>query len=356
MKSLPILMAALIAFPAIAQRSKNKTEVSVPSSVSYGVQYTLPRTAILIKVEATQTTFIPGPYAPWAEPLLGIKDAKTKAQSFWHIEKISFDTFADPDPTQMYKTNNPVGALLQLTPEGCLAGINSNAATGKKELPVSNSFTTKHQAKTLSFDYMIDNPNLSGRTAPEQRAAEAAFRILKVRATRYDIAAGLLDEFHPDGEAYQESFRELNAIEEKNLALFTGKSVTENSTFYFEYIPASEPTKGEVIFRFDENLGFLSKNDFSGKPVTIDVEKEVTSQPAEAQTSLLPATPSSGIYYRQPGIALVRLTKELAEIATTRVPIAQFGKIELLPADLIIEGFSVEFYPETGGIKSVSKK
>lgn len=353
MKLITLLMALLIATPAMAQRSKNKTETAPPSVIATGVPYTLPRTAIRVKLEATQTTFIPGPYAPWAEPLLGIKGAKTQAQSFWNIEKISFDTFGDPDPGQTYKTNSLDGALLQLTPEGCLVGINSNFTPGKRELPVSNSYTSGHQSKILSFDYLIDNPNLSGRAAPEQRAAEAAFRILKVRATRYDIAAGLLDEFHPDGDAYEESFRELQNIEEKNLALFTGKSVTENFTFYYDFIPSSEPAKGEVIFRFDENLGFLSKNDFSGKPVTIDVEK--TEKPGTEEVSN-PVTQTNGIFYRRPGMALVRLTKELAEIASTRLPVAQFGKIEFLPAELIQQGHSVEFHPETGGIKSISKK
>ncbi len=355
MKLVTILMALLIATPAMAQRSKNKTETLQQSATAEGIQYSLPRTAIRVKVEATQTAFIPGPYAPWAESLLGIKGAKTQSQSYWNIERISFDTFADPDPAQTYKTSSVDGALLQLTPEGCLAGINSNFTYEKKEPPVSNSFTSGYQAKTFTFDYLFDNPNLSGRTAPEQRASEAAFRILKVRNNRYEIAAGLLDEFHPDGKAYEESFDELQYIEETNLALFTGKSMTENFTFYYDFIPNSESVKGEVIFRFDENLGFLSKNDFSGKPFTIDVEKTAPAISAETQ-SALPTIQGKGIYYRQPGMANVRLTKELAEIATTRLPIAQFGKVELLPAELIRDNFSIEFHPETGGIKSVSRK
>ena len=142
-------------------------------------------------------------------------------------------------------------------------------------------------------------------------------------------------------------------MEEKNLALFTGKSITENFTFYYDFIPGPEPAKGEVIFRFDENLGFLSKNDFSGKPVTIDVEK--TEKPGPAEVSY-PVTQTQGIFYRRPGMAQVRLTKELAEIASTRLPVAQFGKIEFLPAELIQQGHSIEFHPETGGIKSISKK
>jgi hypothetical protein len=346
------IITLLLTLPLMAQRSKNKTEDVPPVAVSEGISYALPRTGIRIIIKARKTTHIPGPFAIFADPLLGIKDVFTLPQSVWEMESISFESFAEPDPTQVFKTNAMTIPYIQLTSDGCLAGFNSNVQDKREVKPIFNSLVFTGNGASNPFANSVQLSTSSGRTPVEQRAQEAANQVLKSRATRFDIVAGLLDERHPDGKAYEESLNELRKSEKELLELFVGRQQSDDYTFNFIYIPVSKSVKGEVIFRFDENLGFLAKNDFSGKPVMLDMDGEELPSGSSGMTN--PA--NSGLFYRQPGIGNVKLTKELTVIGTARLPIAQFGNVLPLPAELLNGGYCIEFNTETGAIKSISKK
>jgi hypothetical protein len=352
MRIFALIITLFLTLPLMAQRSKNKTEEVIPVVVSEGITYSLPRTGIRIIIRAIKTTHKPGPYAMYADPLLGIKDVVTLPQSVWEMKSISFESFTEPDPTQVFKTNPLTLPLIQLTSDGCLAGFNSSVPVNRNDKPVFNSLVFAGNGASNSFVSSVQLPASSGRTPVEQRAQEAATQILKSRTTRFDIVAGLLDERHPDGKAYEESLDELRKSENEMLELFTGRQHAEDYTFNYLYIPLSKSVKGEVVFRFDENLGFLAKNDFSGKPVMIDVEAEEVPSASSGTT-----TPgNAGLFYRQPGSGNVKLTKELSVIGTARLAIAQFGNVLPLSAELLNGSYSIEFHPETGALKSISKK
>jgi hypothetical protein len=355
MKILVMFVAMLLIIPAAAQR-RSATTAPDKLSVTDGIIYSLPRTGIRVHVKARQTTVAPGPYAPFAEQLLGIRDAKTQAQTIWEFENVRFETFAEPDPAQIYKATGGA-AFLQLTPSGILAGINSVTDLKSCISASSNSFATVNKAPDLTFNYLIDNPALTGRTSLDQRAVQAANRIIRARNLRFDIVSGLLDEFHPDGEAYKESLEELHNIEAELLSLFIGKSATEEYIFSFDYIPKTS-VRGDVIFRFDENRGFLPKSDLSGKPVIIDVERdEALAAKQTAVKGEQPVNPGfTGVYYRQPGTADIRISREFTVVATGRVTIAQFGEVSAIPRELLDGTYSIEIHHETGAIKSIQKK
>ena len=76
MKFLAFFLVILIVSPVFGQR-KGKDEVVTPAFVE-GVVYALPRTGINVKVQAVRETFQPGPYAAYAEQLLGIKNVAGK--------------------------------------------------------------------------------------------------------------------------------------------------------------------------------------------------------------------------------------------------------------------------------------
>jgi hypothetical protein len=352
MKIIALFLTLICTLPLLAQRSKNKTPEITPPAFSEGITYALPRTAIRITVEARQTQLTPGPYAAYADPMLGIKNAPVQPRSVWVMTRISFDTFSEPDPACVFKTSSQVPPLVQLSANGCIAGFNSNFPGKTDNALVTNSFLSGGDGQSAVFANAVQLPASSGKTPVEQRATEAAAHILKSRTARYDIVAGLLDEHHPDGKAYEASLEELRKSEKETVELFTGRHQTENFTFTYSFIPSGKPVKGEVLFRFDESLGFLAKNDFSGKPVTIDVEPEET--PAAGTENA--ANPESGLYYRNPGVGNVKLTRELTVIATARIPVAQFGSLLTLPEELLNGGYSIEYYPETGTVRSISKK
>ncbi|MCL1822029.1 MAG: DUF4831 family protein [Prolixibacteraceae bacterium] len=350
MKVLTMLLAMLMIVPAFAQK-KTKSEIADLPASTEGISYALPRTGIRVLINASQTTYVVGPYASYAEPLLGIRNASAQSQTVWEIESIEFETFAEPDPKHTYKASRGSANFLQLTADGILAGINSNAAPQPCCVKtITNSLAVPNKAADVTFDYLIDNPTISGRTTADQRAVQAANRILKARNVRYEIAAGMLDEFHPDGGAYEESFKALGEIEEKLLSLFVGKKVKENYSFSFDYIPGEEP-RNEVIFRFDENRGFLPKTDVSGKPVAIEVAKSGSENAVQSAGGM-----SGAIFYRQPAVADIKLMFELSVIATGRITIAQLGEIMPIPSSLLDGTYSIELHPQTGALKSIQRK
>ncbi len=357
MKQLTFLLAMLVTWPSLAQRSKSKTEDIQPIVISQGIPYSLPRTGIRVVIEATRTDFIPGPFAQYAETMLGIKGAMTQPQSFWEIGRVKFQNFREPDPDCYFMTGPGKSPLIQMTTDGCLSGFNSVPQPGKPMLPASNSFENASTNPAIRFTGTVSSPEQSGDGPLRERAFKSASLILKARSARYDIAAGMLDEFHPDGKAYEESFEELDRIEKKNLELFTGRSASGKAVFVFDFIPPAKTVRGEVLFRFDEKLGFLPKNDFSGKPVMMDVEKD-ESVPVKIESTLPVAETGSktGIFFRHPGFGNISLMKELTLLGTTRMEIAQFGIVFPVPEELLNGNYAIEFHPETGALKSVLKK
>lgn len=350
-----MILAVMLIIPAFSQRRSRSDEPAMPA-VAEGITYSLPMTGIRVVVKARQVTFAPGPYAAYAEQLLGIRDVKTQPQTIWDIEEVHFETFAEPDPAQVYKATGGA-AFLQLTPSGTLAGINSSAGTSDIKTVSSTSIATPNKTADLKFNYLIDNPALTGRTSIEQRAIQAANRILRTRDSRFNIATGMLDEFHPDGEAYEESINELQRIENELLSHFIGKSVIEKYVFTFDYLPKTS-VRGDVVFRFDENRGFLPKSDLSGKPIMIDVERneDLASRMSAVKGEQAASQQYTGVYYRVPGIADIRIYRELTVIGTGRAPIAQFGEVVNMPRELLDGTYAIELHPETGAIKSILKK
>jgi hypothetical protein len=69
-----------------------------------------------------------------------------------------------------------------------------------------------------------------------------------------------------------------------------------------------------------------------------------------------PAAGHSGVYYRVPGRATVKIMSDMNVIATARVTIAQFGVVAPFPEELLFGEYAIEYNTESGAIKSILKK
>ena len=369
MRILLVFLAVLLVIPSFGQRrSKDDEEVIAPTYVE-GITYSLPRTGIRIYVTAIKEEFEPGPYAAYAEQLLGISNVRTKASVKWMFEGVKMETFSEPDPNHVYKALGDAAYQVSLTPEGILAGINTGGENSEKIKVSSNMFIPEPETDDgFSWANFNDSPLYTPgdsttnfrpvRVGTETKAAEAAKRILESRRIQYDMASGMMDEFHPDGLAYQVSLGELKRIEADYLSLFVGRTTHRNQLFSFDFVPTSGASKGEVVFRFSDENGVVPASDLSGKPVMLKVEpvEELTRKYSAAKISDNPAAGESGVYYRMPGLADLQLNYELKTIATLRTVLAQFGEVAPFPEDLLNGEYSVTIHPETGAIKSVSGK
>ncbi len=363
-----IILTIFIVTPSFGQRNKKEDE-TIAQAFREGISYALPRTGVRIYVKAVKETFEPGPYAGYADQLLGITDAKTKASVKWSIQDIYLESFSEPDPDQVFKAYGYPSFLLSLTSDGCISGINSTVKTQESKVVKTNNLIVKPEPEDgFSFQNFNDSPlYFSGdstskfrpiRVSADQKASQAATRILKSRMTQYDMAAGLMDEFHPDGEAYKVSLRELKKIEKNYLSLFVGRTKFSDETFSFDFVPGASSEKGDVVFRFSDENGVVPSSDLSGKPVMLKVEteKNLTGKYSGLVKSENPSAGHNGIYYRMPGVANVSIVYELKTVSNARLTLAQFGAVAPVPDELLTGEYVIEFHPETGAIKSVTKK
>lgn len=363
-----IILTLLLVVPVFGQRRKKGDEEAGPGYVE-GITYALPRAGVRIKVKAVKETFEPGPYASYAQQLLGINDAKNRASVRWQLKDIVLESFSEPDPGRVYKAMGEGAFTVSLTPQGCLAGINAEVDPPSSKPVQTNRFISAPEKEDgFSFASFNDTPLYSPgdsatnfrpvRINEEKKAAEAAARIMECRLTRFHMVAGLMDEFHPDGSAYKVSLEELNRIEKEYLSLFVGRNTYSNEIFSFEIIPEPPSSgKGEVVFRFSEEQGVLPASDLSGKPVMMKVEPldNLTEKYKRLSGSENPFAGKTGVYYCMPGIGEVGIIFELKTIASARMVLPQFGETAPLPEDLLFGDYKIEFHPETGAIKSISE-
>lgn len=369
MKYLALLVGLLLVIPTFAQKKKKDEDIVVVPTYVEGISYSLPRTGLRFYVKAIKESYVPGPFAANAEQLLGIKDVRTRPESAWKITEVLIETFAEPDPEQVHKAMGDAAYLVSLTPDGVLAGINSGIAQVPPKIVKTNKLLQlPDELDDFSFDNFTDTPFYTPgdstnnfqpvRVNTEKKAAEAAQRILDARMNQYDMAALMMDGEHPDGEAYKVSMEQLKETEKNYLSLFVGRTTRKKDMFSMDYVPVDARGKGEVVFRISDEKGVVPAFDLSGKPVRVEFEMDenLAKNYTEMAKSENPAAGENGLYYRMPGIATVNVVNDMETIASARITIAQFGVVAPLPQNLLSKGYVVHFHPQTGAVKSVSKR
>ncbi|WP_299579836.1 DUF4831 family protein [uncultured Sunxiuqinia sp.] len=343
---------------------KSNDNLTVPTE---GMVYSLPRTGVRIHVKAKQEKFFHGPYFQYAEALLGIKNAPSSDFERWTITDIQIETFSEPDPEQVHKAMGRAGAMLSLTESGVLAGINSDTPTAAENYAVS---TFLGDTKTPEFPFLDLSLNpfyemgdsASSRAfvtkSIEEKAQEAAHTVTKLRKRRFKSLANAYEEQLPDGRAYELMVEELDKLEEEYVGLFVGKSYTKSFEYSFDFIPGGSDVSGEVAFRFSENKGVLPKTDLSGKPIVVDLNKldDLSSAQEKLKTSASAVAGQSGIFYRIPGKAEIKVLNGLNTMAIARTTIAQFGTVAPFPESLLDGSYRISFHPTTGAVKNVMEK
>jgi hypothetical protein len=369
MKNFIFLFALLVfvASTATAQKEdKRKVVTGAVVGPVEGIVYSLPQTGIRVHIKATRERFVHGPFQMYAQKMLGIENVPAADADRWNMDEMKLEVFSEPDAEQVFKAMGPAAQLLSLTESGILAGINTSVKNAKTDIE-TNSFLTKNLEKQVKFTDMsiwsFYSPADSTKRfkmvskSIEQKAAEAAETIFNLRNSRFALLTNADDEPLPDGKSFEVMTEELGKMEENYLALFIGKSAKEKYEFSFEFVPGQKTVKGEVFFRFSDDRGVLPKSDLSGRPITIEVSKmeNLASKQEGLSKSENPAAGKSGVYYRLPGMAEIRIMDGGTQLGGARFPIAQFGTTAPIPEDLLDGSYRLEFHTNSGAVKSVLK-
>ncbi|MCL3781654.1 DUF4831 family protein [Prolixibacteraceae bacterium JC049] len=358
-----LLAWACCSFAASPDRKKDQDEVPTPTE---GVAYALPRTGIQADIQVKCQKFIPGPYHQFAERFLGISNVPGAAKTEWSIIGVQFDTFSEPDPARVYKAMGQFGAMLSLTENGIISGLNTEVmedetiVTTSELFPNAEGFNAHFPDMTLNDYFKEVNDSVNGTLIEdkpiEERAYEIAHLITKLRKRRFHIMSAKYETLPPDGKSYEVLVEELARVEKNYVELFTGKTITTERSYSFSFVPTSTG-KGQVVFRFSPEKGILPSTDLSGSPVLMDVQSVkalALAQQKQAQ-SANPAAGTSGLFYCMPGVANIRLISGVQVIAQARVSLAQIGTVAPLPENMVQGTYSIQFHPKTGAIKSINR-
>ncbi len=367
MRSILILLLAFVFFASSFQASA-KDDKKKPASelgvIAGGVVYSLPRTGIRIKVEVEQEKFFHGPYYEYAQKYLGLKNASSSDSENWMITDVKLETYGEPDPAEVYKANGAVASLLSLSESGTLLGINSEVKSEANKVHTSD-FTGKIKAPSTIWSDMSMHSFLAAKDSVhnsstslksfEEKAAEAAHDILKLRKRKALALAANYDKLPPDGDAYKVMVKELDRIIGEYEALFIGKSMKARHEYVFEVVPDGKGSRGLVAFRFSPTSGVLPENNVSGKPIMLEIEPlaELTQKSQQVAVPGAGETSTKGIFYRIPGFAVAKVLNGSDVIAQSRLSVAQFGIVTPLSDGLLNGDYSVEFHPATGAIRNI---
>ena len=367
MKSISILLltAFLLVGPLSAQKKDDKKKSANELVVfNGGVVYALPRTGIRLFVEVSQEKFFYGPYFEYALKYIGVKNTPASDSELWKITDLKMETFGEPDPNEVHKATGAIASMLSLSDDGVLIGINSSVK-GDAEKTNTTVFTPNIDVPREVWPEMSMHSFLIGKDSTrqsgdkmksvEEKAAEAAHDIMKLRKRKALTLAADYDKLPPDGKAYQVMVDELNKIIGDYESLFIGKSYKSIHKYVFEVVPDAKGNKATVAFRFSTSAGVLPESNVSGKPIMLDLEPNLDlarkSEQKDAQTAGGPST--NGLFYRTPGLVVARLLNGSDVLAQTRLTMAQFGVTNSLPDELTNGDYSIEFHPVTGAIKRI---
>lgn len=342
-----LLMMALASMPVIASAQKSADPEGY-------VTYSLPSTSLVLDVEAVQESFYAGPYARYAEKYLGIK-ARQKDETRWEISKLSLTPMVEADLSRRYtlavKKNAPDLSFLKLSSAGLVAFADGGLGSGQTwRFPISGSAdfsdkgissNLKSEAATLyrgernqsAYNRVSVQQNMVVEKSLEQKAAEAAQTIVRLREQRLQIVTGDTDATY-SGEAMGAAVAELTRLEEEYLSLFTGYSDFQTMNVSFDVVPSADrESQMYVAFRISDTAGPVPSDNLSGRPVVMEIVPQETSAPAGGSSAA--KTPT--VKYLIPAVCTVKVKDGSDLLIQTRVPVYQLGILGSMPVNATLQ-------------------
>ena len=346
-----IVAVALMVLPKMASAQKTADPEGF-------LTYSLPSTSIVLEVEAVQEKFYVGPYAKYAEKYLGIK-ARQKDETSFQLKEIKMLPLIEADQNRRYSVNVKKGQIdatfLKLASVGLISfsdakfgdqsvwrfptegqsdfsgkGVSSNLTSQSATLYRSDERSSAYDRVAVQQDMLV------GKTL-EQRAAETADMILKLRKQRLQIVTGDTDATY-SGEAMGAAIAELTRLEHEYMTLFVGYSEYQTQVMKFEIVPdAQRESQMYIAFRLSDGAGLVNPDNMSGRPVLMEIvpqefaEPEITAAVEEKKLQPVEA------YYRIPSICTVKLIDSGNVLMQTRMPIYQLGRESSLPVNVILK-------------------
>lgn len=347
-----MIALAFAAVPQIVSAQKQADPVGL-------LTYSLPSTTITLDVEAVQEKFYAGPYARYAEKYLGFK-ARQKDETTTQLVEVRMTPFIEADQTRRFSVNVRKGDIdatfLKLSSAGLISFADANfgdesiwrfpvkAEGNFSDKGVSSNLTSesatlyRNDRTESAYSRVAVQQNMVVEKSPEQKAAETAQMILRLREQRLAIVTGDTDATY-SGEAMAAAIDEITRLEKEYMTLFAGYSEYQTQKMRFDVIPqAGQESHIYVAFRISDTAGLVPADNLSGRPVVMEiVPQDITNPSASADMLKNRTETGTEAYYRIPSMCTVRLTDGSALLIQNRIPVYQLGRESSLPINVILK-------------------
>jgi Domain of unknown function (DUF4831) len=325
------------------------------------IVYGLPMTVFTVVVEMERTIEKPGPYAQYAEDLLGLTDVIKNESESWSIEGITVKSHDEVDPSEYYvisSTSLFQTNVLSLRKEGLILDLNPaiyNSTEKQKSTNESGAIQTHNYDlgsdeyfqlqrdtayKRLNIDssfvripYIVEKKK---KLTTDQLAEKAAKRLMELRDGKHLILTGEANVF-PQSDA---SINEINRLERAYTELFTGKTMKDTFTFSYQFIPQKTMAgKPVTLFQFSDLTGPVTGAMKGGKPVIVELIPEKKTKDVTVINRVQARSEArkfDKLFYRVPDVVDIKISMGSEKLLESRKLIYQFGEVIQLPANYII--------------------
>ena len=347
----------------------------VPDTItSSGMFYALPRQGVEVEIVVRRQEFTPGPYAEFAERLLGTRNVIRENRTVYTIDNVFVSQNVQADPMEIYFVQFNDSRLV-LEYYNCLIlsrvnppqnQISERGRRGRNEQPVrimrpnnrpiAPMINVLEGRDTVFFNQLLDTQIVQRfeiRTVqtvktPLQRAQEAVGRIARIREDRNRLITGF-HEVNYEAAAIRFMNEEFNRMENEYIRLFTGSVKVSYETVRFEFMPESRDRLTFRLAGFSADYGLQDPGVPGNQNITLNIALNDPILPDIQRFSRNAMSPKTGFRYRIPSQALVTVSLGNQLLYSRQMPFSQFGSVQSLAPDLL----QIDFLPQTGEIRSI---
>jgi len=345
-----ILFTVMLFFPFFVFAQKNVKLLSTAEETGSALIYTLPKTALEVRVALKKTVQKTGPYAAYAQEYFGFEKSEIIGtnRTVYEIAGIEIRRKGIPDASRTFLVSTASGSkagLINLTDNGIISSVNIPATETETDLVQKIDISEKTPSLYFDTSDLVENYFLQS-DANKKREAIAG-QIYMLRESQLNLLTGSVET--PDVASLQLKIDELKRRENLLLEMFTGKSVTTIEYKTFELMP-ERAMKDRILFYFSPSIGIttgvegITDSYFISLRVNKRDDKSVTKN----------VNSKNGFFHCIPGNATVEIYNSERTIYKENILMGQFGTLVALPTKYIDKNnASVIFDTTTGAIKSI---
>ncbi|MFA8450064.1 MAG: DUF4831 family protein [Bacteroidales bacterium] len=326
-------------YPIQAEKSKKTT----------GLVYSLPQTVFQIDVVVLKRKHLRGPFADFAEELLGLKDVVSYDYENYQIADISVTEDVEPDPEASYiialdqKQSKENQVEFVFNNNGTFQGIESLSdlkknkskvlpqrinrtdlrASGFRSLKPSTDSVIRKICVGNKEKTLVSHFKSFAKISDKDLAQKIVEKIERLRMSQLDLISGDLDvAYSKEALAYMD--KRLDRAISEYLDLFRGAIIESQEVHHIYFVPKKE--KKFEVCRFSNKFGIVEHGSSKGEPLLmhIDLSGMDNLHKLLGNTS---AKENDGIFYRVPLNSNVKIVYKDKLLWNSRCLLPQYGPV-----------------------------